>query len=193
MTLPIAPETTQQTQTVAECLLELLRHPFDTLILHWNWKSSLFSSLCRGAIFFAANLGSGFNAALGAMCAEFAYRSITAGFYGAVTQRFRRAEPRWLAATVVGVGVPLVSHTIEFTVHWLRGTPHLKTSMSASVIFTIISTLFNLHAMRKGVLVVGQGSASIGSDLRSVPRTIVSFLTSGFGLLQLRQKALDFD
>jgi len=40
--------------------------------------------------------------------------------------------------------------------------------------------------MRHGVLVVGDGSRSIGSDLRAVPRTIWTFNSSGFGLVALQ-------
>jgi hypothetical protein len=162
--------------SVADCFFTLWRNPQETLLRRWNWKASLFSSLCRGGLFFAVNAGAGLEAALGAMYAEFAYRSVTAGFYGAITQQFRRAAPRWLAASVVGMGVPLVSHAIEFTVHWLRGTPHLQTSIAASVGFTVISTLFNLHAMREGILVVGDGGGSLFADLRSLPRVIFSFV-----------------
>jgi MFS superfamily sulfate permease-like transporter len=113
------------------------------------------------------------------MYAEFAYRSLTAGFYGAITQQFRRAEPRWAAVLVVGAGIPVVSHTIEFAVHKLRGTPHLRSSMIASVCFTVISTLFNLHAMREGVLLAGEGSGSLLADLRSLPRVVRSFVVGG--------------
>ena len=115
------------------------------------------------------------NAALGAMYAEFAYRSVTAGFYGAITQQFRHAEPRWAVAWLVGLGVPLVSHIIEFAVHWLRGTPHLRSSVIASVCFTVFSTLFNLHAMREGVLLAGAESYSLWEDLQALPRVVISF------------------
>lgn len=38
--------------------------------------------------------------------------------------------------------LPLLPHFLEAGVHYLRSTPHLKTSIIASVCFTIISTLF---------------------------------------------------
>jgi hypothetical protein len=38
------------------------------------------------------------HAAEGAMLAEFVYRGITAGFYGALTQAFRKAAPVWKAS-----------------------------------------------------------------------------------------------
>jgi hypothetical protein len=138
----------------------------------------------RGGIFFSVTLNAGVNAALGAMYAEFAYRSITAGFYGALTQNFRKAEPRWQASLVAGIGIPIFSHTIEFAIHSLRGTPNLRANILASVCFTVISTLFNLHAMREGVLVVGDNGGSIGSDMRSLPKTIFTFLLSGFRWLR---------
>ncbi|MBZ5675125.1 MAG: hypothetical protein LAP61_12845 [Acidobacteriia bacterium] len=163
-----------------------MRNCFIRILRHWNWKSALLSSLSRSAVFFFTNLHAGSDAAIGAMLAEFAYRSLTAGFYGGLTQAFRAAEPRWLATLSVMFGMPVVSHTIEFTVHWLRGTPNLRASMAASVAFTLVSTLFHLHAMRRGVLIVGKGGRSLAADFASLPRTLVSFVTSGFGLLDRR-------
>lgn len=60
--------------------------------------------------------------------------------------------------------------------HGLRHTPHLKASIISSVIFTIISTLFNFYAMRRGTMAVGLGCASLGEDLRAMPRVIGGFL-----------------
>jgi hypothetical protein len=173
-----------QTCSVVETLFHVIRNPRKVLIERWNWKSALFSSLCRAAIVFFANLHTGLAPAVGAMNAEFAYRALTAGLYGALTQAFRAAEPKWLATVVVMLGVPIFSHTIEFTVHWMRGTPDLRNSTLASVCFTLLSTLFNLHAMRGGVLVVGAGGNSLWNDVKSLPGTIRTFLGSGFGLVR---------
>ena len=149
-------------------------------LLLWNWKAALFSSLYRGGMFFAVNLGAGVHAALGAMGAEFAYRGITAGFYGGLTQTASRTGPRRAALSTAGIIA--LSHAIEFTVHWMRGTPNLRTSIAVSVAFTTLSTLFNLHAMRRGVLVTGAGSRSFLEDLRAMPRALASFGASLFGV-----------
>jgi hypothetical protein len=93
-----------------DVLANLLRNPVPALVYRWNWKSAVFSSTCRGAVFFFANLSSGVDAATGALAAEFLYRSISAGFYGALTQEFRKAEPRWAATLVALIVVPCVSH-----------------------------------------------------------------------------------
>jgi len=137
--------------------------------------------MARALVFFFANLSSGVDAATGAMLAEFFYRACTSGFYGALTQAFRRSEPRWAASLAVMLGVPALSHSIELLVHYLRHTPNLRTSILVSLLFTLVSTSFNLHAMRNGVLIVGPGEQSLLGDLRSLPTVIWTFLTSGFG------------
>jgi hypothetical protein len=158
---------------------ELVRHPGRLLVQRWNWKAAVFSSTLRAAIFLFANLSAGWKAATGAMLAEFCYRAVTAGFYGAFTQAFRQAEPAWAAALAVAILLPAVSHSIELAVHLARGTPRIVTSIVASVIFTIVSTLFNWFAMRRGALIVGAEGGSLLQDLKRLPRLICAFLAAG--------------
>ena len=113
------------------------------------------------------------------MLAEFVYRGVTSGFYGALTQAFRKAEPAWKASATVMVLLPLSSHSIELVVHVVRHTPHLRSSVISSVCFTAISTLFNLYAMRRGVLVTGAGAGSVASDMRRIPGLIGGFVAAG--------------
>jgi len=162
--------------TVREAATGLLTNPRHLLIRQWNWKSALFSSTIRAGIFFAANLTAGWRAAAGAMLAEFGYRALTAGFYGAITQGFRQAEPEWAAAITVMLLMPALSHSIELAVHLLRGTPNLLTSLTASVIFTMVSTQFNLYAMRRGAMIVGTGALSTADELRRMPGLIGGFV-----------------
>jgi hypothetical protein len=149
------------------------------LVLRWNWKSALLSSVLRASIFFLANLPAGWRAALGAMLAELALRSVTSGFFGAITEAFSAARPAWQATAVTSAGLPLLSHTVEFLVHWLRRTPQLRTSIVASLAFTSISTAFNLYAMRRGILTVGGGSKSLRHDLLRIPVLLLSFVWAG--------------
>jgi hypothetical protein len=145
----------------------------------WNWKSALLSSLFRAAIFFFANWRAGSRAAVGAMLVEFLYRSVTAGFYGTITQKLRRLEPPWRAALTASVVQPAVGHSLEWLVHKLQGTPNLRASMAASVTFTVISSVFNLFAMRRGHFIVGEGSRSLLDDLRHVPVLLRDFILAG--------------
>jgi hypothetical protein len=101
------------------------------------------------------------------MVAEWLYRALTSGFYGAITQALGEA-----AAMIL---LPIWSHSLELAVHWLRHTPHLKTSIIASMSFTAVSTLFNFYAMRRGAMRVGKQCASLGDDLRAMPRIIAGF------------------
>jgi hypothetical protein len=149
------------------------------LLRRWNWKAALFSSTLRAILFLLANLSAGWRAATGAMAAEFLYRAVTAGFYGAITQAFRKAEPAWAAAISTVALVPLVSHALELTLHLARGTPKIITSLIASVVFTVVSTLFNWYAMRRGALVVGEDTGSIVDDLKQLPRLICEAVSAG--------------
>ena len=168
-----------KTGSVWDVLNELRRNPVELLIRQWNWKSALFSSVIRAFIFLFANLTAGWRAAAGAMAAEFIFRAVTSGFYGSLTQAFRKAEPACLAAVTVLILLPFVSHSLELAIHFARGTPKLLPSMIASICFTEISTLFNLYAMRRGALVVGAEASSMAADMRRIPGLIVGFVASG--------------
>src|SRR5580704_18013397 len=75
-----SPPVETGSRTVAAVLGDLLRHPGRNLLSKWNWKSAVLSSVLRAAIFFSTNLVAGWHAALGAMGAELALRSVTSGF-----------------------------------------------------------------------------------------------------------------
>jgi len=169
---PVAPPAL----TVGEVLVGFLTRPRDTLWRRWNWKSALLSSFSRSCLFFATNLSAGHRAAFRAFLTELMYRGATAGFFGAMTEAFRHASPPRQASLVAMLVVPAVAHSLEAIVHWLRGTPHLATSLLASLGFTILTTMFNLFAMRRGALIVGNGRASLAADLRRMPALTGAFL-----------------
>ena len=163
--------------TVSQAFLLLLRHPVKYLVHRWNWKSALLSSLVRAFLFFATNLAAGLPAALAAMKTEFVFRSVTSGFYGAMTEAFREAEPAWAAAITVMILLPVANHSLELLVHWMRGTRKLLPSIGASIVLTVFSTLFNFYVMRRGTLIVGAGRTSLATDLLRLPRHALDFLT----------------
>lgn len=165
--------------TVAESLLSVLRDPAEHLIRKWNWKSAVTSTLIRAPIFFLVNLGAGTKAAAGAFLTELVLRSLTSGFYGALTEALRSAEPGWLAGLTAVVLLPAANHSLELLVHWLRGTPKLVHSILASVCLTAISTLFNLYVMRHGAFIVGENRQTLARDLRRTPGLVLGFLAAG--------------
>jgi hypothetical protein len=149
------------------------------VVRRWNWKAAVLSSIVRGLIFFSVNLVAGPRAAVAALITELAFRGVASGFYGALTEAFRYAEPEWAASLAALLLLPIFCHSLEFLVHLMRGTAKLRASVLASVCFTAISTLFNLYAMRRGALVTGKGGDTLGSDLKRMPRLVVSFLVAG--------------
>jgi hypothetical protein len=116
-------------------------------------------------------------AAIAATKTELVFRGVTSGFYGALTEAFREAEPPWAAAMTVMILLPVANHSVELLVHWMRGTQRLIPSIIASVILTAFSTLFNFYVMRRGVLIVGSGRHSLRTDLSRLPRLVVDFVT----------------
>jgi hypothetical protein len=164
--------------TLRQALTDLVRHPVTHLVKRWNWKSAILSSAIRSTLFFAANLSAGLDAAQAAFLTELVFRCTTAGFYGALTQAFRRVQPVWVGMTAGMLLLPLATHVLEFFVHWMRGTERLGASLAVSIAFTSISTSFNLFAMRRGALVVGVAGQSIWRDLVALPRLMVLFVAS---------------
>lgn len=161
--------------SVGAMLRLLLRHPWHHLGRRWNYKSAVTSSLFRGLLFFSTNLTAGLGAALGALATEFWFRFLTAGYYGALTQAFRRVEPPRAAMMAAMIVLPTVGHGLELLVHWLRGTPNLSASIGVSIFFTVFSTSFNLFAMRQGALITGSNSTSLWQDLRRMPALLGAF------------------
>lgn len=165
--------------TLLSVLKTLLFRP-QVLARRWNWKSALLSSLVRGLIFFAVNFVAGLSAALNAMATEMLFRAITAGFFGAVTQSFRKVQPAWHGAVAVLVLLPLANHSFEFAAHWARGTEKLYASIGVSVAFTALSSAFHYFVMRRGLLVVGDGGNSLRYDLARMPRAVLAFVAFPF-------------
>ncbi len=186
----MATTETPEQQTVSESVAigcrELLANPQRIIWKTWNWKAAVLSSALRAHLFLAMNLTAGWRAAVGAGLTELLFRFIASGFYGALTQSFRYVQPAWAGALSAALLLPAVSHSVEWLVHWLRGTPNLRASIIASVCFTAISTAFNWYAMRRGVLVVGDGEKSIWADLRQVPGLFVEIGRWAYrGMVQL--------
>ncbi len=113
---------------------------------------------------------------MAALITESAFCAISAGFYGAIVQTLKNAEPEWLTGIVLAFLIPALFQGIEYLLHWMRGTPHLRIAELVSLIISGLSALFNWYAMRRGALLIGNEGASFGSDLGRLPRLIYGFL-----------------
>ncbi len=182
-----APDS-QSGPTAGSVLWRLLSRPQDSFVRDWNWKSALLSSLFRCSIFFLVNLGAGWRKAVAAMLTELVFRALTSGWFGSITQAFRRVRPMWKAVVVVAPLLLVFQHSLELLVHWLRGTPRLTASIAASIAFTLLSTTVQLALMRKGALVVGAEGKPLLEDLANLPRLTWGFLkAAGDGLKRVAQ------
>jgi hypothetical protein len=156
-------------------LASLVRDPLRIVRL-WNWKSALLSIILRGPIFLVATIRQGWEASLAALFIETLYCALTAGFYGALVQSLRNAQPQWMTVSFLTLVVPAIFQVLEYTLHWFRGTPHLRLAEIVSIIVSAISALFNWYAMRRGTLLVGGEGNRLCKDLRQLPKLLLSFL-----------------
>jgi hypothetical protein len=153
----------------------LLRNPHRILVL-WNWKAAWLSIILRGPIFLAATIRHGWRVTLTAVLTECFFCAVTAGFYGALIQNLRDAEPQWLTVIFLTVVVPVIFQLLEAYLHWIRGTPHLRIIERASIIVSGLSSLFNWYAMKRDTLLVGGEGGTFGSDLKRLPKLLLSFV-----------------
>jgi hypothetical protein len=134
------------------------------------------SSIMRGSIFFSVNLFASPAAAVSALGTDLLFRPFLSGSYGAFSESFRAARPGWAATFIVAFVLPGLNHLIELSVHWARGTQRLGAGVLASLSFSVISGLFNLFAMRRGVFIVGEGRRPLSEDFRRIPAILIAFL-----------------
>lgn len=166
--VPVAPR-------LGDLLFRLLRRPQQLLLL-WNWKSAVLSMILRGPIFFVAAVHRGWEAAMAALFTESVFCVLSAGFYGAVVQILKDAEPQWLTGVLLTIVVPVTFQVLEYVLHWFQGTPHLRVAGIVSLGVSAVSALFNWYAMRRGTFLVGQEAGAFGGDLRRLPRLLLEFV-----------------
>jgi len=134
------------------------------------------SATFRGLVFFLANLSAGPSRASRASVVEFALRVPLVGMLASVTQLFRLTEPAWAAAIVTTVCLPLIAHAAELAAHSIAATPQLWISLLVSVAMSAWATAFNLFAMRRGILIVGEGGRPFADDMKALPRLVAAFV-----------------
>lgn len=176
---------------VAEVLRSLATHPLQ-IVTRWNWKSALIGAVLRASFYFTVYKAAkeNFSAALTAAAVELGFRFFTSGASGSIVQSFRRASPAWLATLIVTISLPVLSHLIEYVTHYVQEVYFAgvlpasenngrQYAFAISVIFSAFSAMFNLFAMRHGVLLVGAGkeTKSLWSDFKKIPALVLEFVT----------------
>ncbi len=170
--------------SVFEVLVYLLHHPIETLVLRWNWKAAVLSSLLRAPIFFFSYVfkKDGLKLAVGAAIAQSIFRFVFGGVNGAIIQSFSKVEPPWHAVLTVPLVLATVSHLMEFGVQTVydnqTGVSGKGKAIAISVFVSAISAVFNLFAMRRGALLVkDESQQSIWRDLSRMPWLAFEFIS----------------
>lgn len=142
---------------------------------HWNWKVALLTAVLRGGACVAALRHVEVHARRHFGIVEAAFVLLTCGFFSALQQQslgLRTERLAWLACVVV---VPLTSLGMDAGLHfWLDGRRTEQLGVAA-VVFTLVSATFHWHMIRNGALLVGEEAHSLGTDLRRIPRLVVSY------------------
>jgi hypothetical protein len=170
--------------------LDIWQNP-GQLVRHWNYKSALFSSTMRASLFLVTYLQfakKGSEAqdtvalAFGAAAAQFIYRLLFAGINGCLIQAFRLVSPPWQALLSILI-ITAFSHLLEFAVQIAYATAtnthqHTDEAIVRSICVSIISAIFNLFAMRRGVMLVGDAEdrKTIWGDIKHIPTVVVEFV-----------------
>ena len=172
---------------------QLFKHPFDTLVVRWNWKAAVLSVVLRAPIFFFTYLfkKDGLKLAIGATLVQSLFRFIFGGVNGAIIQSYSRVEPAWHAVLTVPIILAALSHVIEFGVQTMydnqTGVYGKGNAIAASVVVSAVSAVFNLFAMRRGALLVkDETQQSIWRDLTQMPWIALEFIS--FPLVWTRKK-----
>ncbi len=175
---------------VADVFRNLGRHPIQ-LITRWNWKSAVLAAIVRSSFYFTVYKASkeSWAVTLTAVGVELAFRFLTTGVAGAVVQSFRRATPEWAATVIISISLPTITHLIEYFTHFVQekyysdifaaseNSARQKT-FAISVLFSVVSAMFNLYLMRRGVLLVGAGeeTQTLRNDFKRIPFMISEFI-----------------
>jgi hypothetical protein len=170
-------------KTITEALRSLWDDP-QRFVRHWNYKGAILSGVLRAPIFLITYLirKEALWLAVGAAMLQFAFRFVFAGIGGTLIQSFRFVEPPWKALVAVLCMVPLVSHLIEFALQisfgHITGTRDITgDAVMRSICVSVISALFTLFAMRRGIMIVGETeSKSLISDIGRLPIVIFHFI-----------------
>lgn len=176
---------------LAEVFRSLASHPLQ-VITRWNWKAAFLGAILRASFYFTVYQAAKENikAAMTAAAVELAFRFLTSGISGSIVQSFRRATPAWIATLIVTISLPIFSHSIEYVTHYIQDVYFAgvlpasqnngrQWAFAFSVLFSALSAMFNLFAMRHGVLLVGAGkeTKSLWSDFKKIPALVLEFVT----------------
>lgn len=144
-------------------------------LTHWNWKVAMMTSVLRGLACVWALRHVELHVRQHFGIVEAAFVLLTCGSFSALQQQSLKIASEalaWLACVIV---VPLTSLGCDAAVHvWLDGRQTRQLGV-AGFIFTVVSATLHWHMIRNGALLVGEGSHSLATDLRRIPKLVWTY------------------
>ncbi len=168
--------TTTPPVNLKQALPRMLRHPFQTIVPPWSWKSAACTAAIRGLTFFASNLRAGCQQATKALVVEAIFAVFAGGLIGAVSQYLRRAKPLWAAALFLCLALPGLMTLAQAGVHHLAGTPFRTGGLVASFCLAALAAAYTWYAMRRGAMLGGVDQTTVKQDLQALPRLTLDFV-----------------
>ncbi|MGD0858898.1 MAG: hypothetical protein ABR912_06235 [Terracidiphilus sp.] len=156
---------------------------FAQAIACWNWKCALLSATARSLVYLAAMARTGLRGGLSIVLVEMIYVTFTAGLYAGLQQRALGFRSRLLGNLTVVLGVPVPAQILDWLTHRAAGAAAPGRATLMVCIFTIVSALFHLHVMRRGVFLTGRTGRSLLNDFCRMPRLIAGFVVAPAVLL----------
>ena len=141
------------------------------------------SATVRSLVYLAAMFRSGPHGRLAIVAVEMAYVTLTAGIYAGMQQRALSMRSRWLGNFLVAVGVPGLAQFLDWLTHRAVGPAAPTRAIFAACVFTLVSALFHLHVMRRGVFLTGDAGRTLADDFRRIPRLVLDFVLRPYTLL----------
>jgi hypothetical protein len=68
---------------------------------------------------------------------------------------------------------------LDYLAHYYTGMQHMRMSLILTGLLSVLSSLFSFYVMEHGVLLVGNQSEPLASDLRRIPALIAGFVVAG--------------
>ena len=141
------------------------------------------SATARSIVYLAAMARNGLRGGQAIVLVEIAYVTLTAGVYAAMQQRALSFRSRLLGNLTIVFGVPGMAQILDWIAHRFAGAAAPGKATLAVSVFAIVSALFHLHAMRRGVFLTGRSGRSLAEDFRRMPGLVAGFIAAPAVLL----------
>jgi hypothetical protein len=149
----------------------------------WNWKCALLSATLRSLVYLAAMARSAPHGRLAMVAVEIAYVTLTAGIYAGMQQRALSLRSRLRGNLVIVLGVPGLAQALDWLTHRAVGPAAPPKALLVVCVFTVLSALFHLYVMRRGVFLTGSTGRTLANDFRRMPRLVLDFVLWPYGML----------